>query len=85
MESRFSERNVEEMIRKYGKSADRNAFEAIRQDYAEKNALYDKKEAEILDPLRVERRKMLNRIDAMKAAVALAQKQSEQNIAEKQL
>ena len=56
MESRFSERNTEEMIRKYGNSADRNAFEAIRQDYAEKNALYDKKEAEILDPLRAERR-----------------------------
>ena len=85
MESQFSERNTDDMIRKYGNSEDCNAFEAIRKHYAEKNALYDKKEAEILDPLRVERRKMLNRIDAMKAAVALAQKQSEQNIAEKQL
>ena len=60
------------MIRKHGTSAHRNAFEAIRQHYAENNALYDKKEAKILDPLRAERRKMLEKIDAMKAAVALA-------------
>ena len=38
------------MIRKYGNSADRNAFDAIRQNFSEMNALYDKKEAEILDP-----------------------------------
>ena len=71
------------MIRKYGNSADRNAFEAIRQDYAEKNALYDKREAEILNPLRAERREMLDEIDAMKALVALAEKQLENAIAEK--
>ena len=83
MDSRFSERNVEDMIRKHGTSAHLNAFDAIRQKYAEKNALQAKKEAEILDPLRAERRKMLENIDAMEAAVALAQKQSENKIAEK--
>ena len=83
MESRLSESNVEEMIRKYGNSTDRNAFEAIRQNYAEKNALYDIKEADILDPLRAERREMLDEIDAMKALVALAEKQLENAIAEK--
>ena len=74
MESQFSERNVEEMIREHGTSAHRNAFEAIRQHYTEKNALYDKKEAEIFDPLIAERREMVDKIDATKAAVALAQK-----------
>ena len=73
------------MIRKHGTSAHRKAFDAIRQKIAEKNALQAKKEADSLDPLRAERRKMLDKIDAMKAAVALAQKQLENKIAEKQL
>ena len=89
MESSIShesyERNIENMIRKYGNSVNRNSFEAIRQDYAEKNALYDKKEAEILDPLKPETHKMGDRLDATKAVHALAEKQSENEIAKKQL
>ena len=71
MESRFSEKNVDDMIRKHGTSAHRKAFDAIRQKIAEKNALQAKREAEILDPLRAERREMLEKFDAMTAAVAL--------------
>ena len=74
---------MEEIVRKYGNSANRNSFEAICQDYAEKNALLDKKEAEILDPLRAETREMVDRLDAMKAVLALAEKQLENTIAEK--
>ena len=43
---------MEEIARKYGSSANCSQLAAIRQDYAEKKALLDKKEAEILDPLR---------------------------------
>ena len=89
MESSIShelfERNMEEIVRKYGNSANCNSFEAIRQDYAEKNALLDKKEAEILDPLRAETREMVDRLDATNAVLALAEKQLENKIAEKQL
>ena len=46
-----------------------DSFEAIRYDYAEKNALLDKKEAEIIDPLRAETREMLDKLDAMKAVL----------------
>ena len=73
------------MIRKHGTSAHRNAFDAICQKTAEKNALQAKKEAEILDPLRAERREMLDKIDATRALVALAENQLENEIAEKQL
>ena len=83
MESRFSERNVDDMIRKHSTSAHRKVFDAIRQKFAEKNTPQAQREAEILDPLRAERRKMLENIDTMEAAVALAQKQSENKIAEK--
>ena len=85
MKSRFSERNVDGMIRKHGTRAHRKAFDALRQKWAEKNTLQAKKEAEILDPLRVETREILDKFDAMTAAVALAQKQLDNKIAEKQL
>ena len=73
------------MIRKHSTSAHRKAFDAIRQKFAEKNTLQAQREAEILDPLRAERREMLEKLDAMTAAVALAQKQLDNKIAEKQL
>ena len=85
MESRFSERNVDDMIRKHGTRAHRKEFDTLRLKWAEKNALQAKKEAEILDPLRAETREILEKFDAMTAAVALAQKQLDKTIAEKQL
>ena len=55
---------------------------ATRRDYSEKKALHDVKEATILAPLKAEMREFMKDRDAMKAKVAMAEKQLEKAIAE---